>query len=140
MKILVIDGQGGKLGRQLAESIMEKYPSAEICVVGANTIATAAMMKSGAQNAATGQNAVRVCAAEADVIIGPIGIVIADSMMGEITPMMALAVARSRAKKILIPMNKCNNLIAGVTNMPMSALISDALKKLDALIEETNLP
>lgn len=135
MKILVIDGQGGKLGKQLIEALKENIPSAEITAVGTNSIATSAMLKAGAQNAATGENAVRVNAARADVITGPLGIVIADSLLGEISPAMAVAVGQSAAKKVLIPMNKCDNLVAGVSGGTVSALIDDAVKKILTLCE-----
>ncbi len=134
MKILVIDGQGGQLGSQLIKAINEKYPQTEIMAVGTNAVATAAMLKSGAKAAATGENPVLVACRSADLIIGPIGIVIADSLLGEITPAMAVAVGQSRAAKILIPVNKCENLVAGVQNGSVSALIEDALAKLQGLL------
>lgn len=134
MKILVIDGQGGQLGSQLIKAINEKFPQTEIMAVGTNAVATAAMLKNGAKAAATGENPVLVACRSADIIIGPIGIVIADSLFGEITPAMAVAVGQSRAAKILIPVNKCENLVAGVQNLGVSALIEDALAKLQTLI------
>ena len=110
MTILVIDAQGGGIGRQLVLSIKQALPDAEILAVGTNAAATAAMLKAGASSAATGENAVVVCARKADMIIGPVGIVIADSMLGEITPKMALAVAQSRAKRVLILRHRhCGN-------------------------------
>lgn len=130
MNILVIDSQGGGIGKQLVEAIKEKMPKAEITAVGTNTIATAAMLKAGANNVATGENAVVVGARRADVIIGPIGIVIADAMYGEITPAMALAVGQSNAKRILIPVNHCDNVIAGVSDFSMGKLIEYAMKEL----------
>lgn len=90
MKILIIDGQGGGLGRQLVSAVKEKYPKTEILAVGTNSAATNAMLRAGADQAATGENSVSVAAGIADVIMGPVGIVIADSMLGEITPRMAL--------------------------------------------------
>lgn len=138
MKILVIDGQGGQLGSQIIKSVNEKYPETEIMAVGTNAVATAAMIKNGAKTAATGENPVIVACRKADVIIGPIGIVIADSLYGEITSEMAVAVGRSSATKILIPINKCENLVAGVSNLSVSALIGDALSKLGVLINGTN--
>ena len=134
MKILVIDGQGGQLGSQLIKAINEKYPQTEIMAVGTNAVATAAMLKSGAKAAATGENPVLVACRSADLIIGPIGIVIADSLLGEITPAMAVAVGQSRAAKILLPVSKCENLVAGVQNLGVSALIEDALAKLQTLL------
>lgn len=134
MKILLIDGQGGKMGKQLAESILQRFPGIELVVVGTNSNATAAMMKSGVKLGATGENAVVVGCRTADIIIGPIGIVIADSMLGEITPRIALAVARSNAAKIFIPVNRCCNLIAGVGDVSLSDLISDTLDKIEKII------
>ncbi len=133
MKILVIDAQGGGIGRQLITEIRKLSRDDQITAVGTNSVATSAMLKAGADIAATGENAVRVNARSADVIIGPIGIVIADAMYGEITPAMALAVAQSDAVKILLPVNKCDNYIAGVDNLTISHLIDEALKKLVSL-------
>lgn len=134
-KILLIDGQGGKLGKQLAESILERFPQAELVAVGSNSIATAAMIKGGVKQAATGENAVVVNCRTADVIVGPIGIAIADAMLGEITPAMALAVAQSTATKVLIPTNRCNNLVAGVGSGSLSELIVDALQKMERVLQ-----
>ena len=114
MRILVIDGQGGRLGKQLIESIRKAFPAAEITAVGTNSTATATMLKAGADEGATGENPVIVACRRADVIVGPIGIVIADALLGEVTADMALAVARSRAARVLIPMNRCDHLVAGV--------------------------
>jgi hypothetical protein len=96
------------------------------------------MLKAGAKNAATGENPVAVACRRADVIIGPIGIVIADSMLGEVTPGMALAVAQASAKRILIPMNRCDNLVAGVVQTATAFLIEDALDKLNSVINGQN--
>lgn len=139
MNILVIDGQGGQLGCQIIKAIGAKYPEADIMAVGTNAVATAAMIKGGAKKAATGENPVIVACRKADVIIGPVGIVIADSLFGEITPQMALATGQSTASKILIPVNKCENLVAGVPNLTVSALIEDALLKLQSIIEKKDL-
>lgn len=128
MNILVIDGQGGGLGRQLIQELKETCANAEIVAVGTNSMATDAMLKAGAKLAATGENAVIVCSKKADVIVGPIGIVIADSMLGEITPAMAAAIGKSRAKRVLIPMNVCDNIIVGVSAQPVSAHVKDAVR------------
>ena len=138
MNILIIDGQGGQLGAQLVKSIMPRFPDAKITVVGTNAVATSAMLKAGAKNAATGENPVVVACRKADVIIGPVGIVITDSLMGEITDKMAVAIARADAVRILIPINKCDNLIAGVTNLNAGALIDDAISKLHRIAENGN--
>ena len=135
MNILVIDGQGGQLGCSIIKAIYEKYPDADITAVGTNANATASMVKAGAKRAATGENPVKVATKRADVIIGPVGIVVADAMLGEITPEMARAVGSSDAVKILIPVNKCETLVAGVASVPVSVLIEDAVKKLCNIIE-----
>lgn len=127
MNVLVIDGQGGKLGREIVEKIKANFADAEVTAVGTNTLATVAMQKGGADNIATGENAVVVCAKTADVIVGPIGVAIANSLFGEITPKMAEAVGSSSATKILIPLNKCKTLIAGVSNVSVSAMLDDVI-------------
>ena len=134
MNILIIDGHGGMLGAQLVKEITSRYPQAKITAVGTNAVATAAMLKAGATDAATGENPVVVACRRADVIIGPVGIVIADSLLGEITPKMAVAVGQAQATRILIPMNKCDNLVAGVNTSSTGALIEDALLKLQCVM------
>ena len=131
-KILIIDGQGGQIGSQLIKSIIEY--DVEIMAVGTNSTATNAMLKAGAKNGATGENPVIVGCKTADIIIGPIGIVIADSLYGEITPKMAIAVGQSNAKKILIPINKCDNIIVGVNDLSLTFMIKKALKIVEDLI------
>lgn len=130
MKILVIDAQGGGIGRQLVSAIKENMPSASVIAVGTNTVATSAMLKAGADNAATGENAVVVNSRKADIIIGPIGIVIADAMLGEITSCMANAVAQSNAKRILIPVNHCDNIVVGVADLNIGKLIQAVIWEL----------
>jgi hypothetical protein len=136
MNLLVIDGQGGQLGSQIIKAIRNKYNDIYIMAVGTNATATASMIKAGANQGATGENPVIVASRKANVIIGPIGIVIADSLLGEITPKMAVAVGQSNATKILVPINKCENLIAGVPNLTTSALIDDTLNKLQEIISK----
>ena len=133
MNILVIDGQGGQLGSQLVKVILQQMKEAKVMAVGTNAIATAAMLKAGAHQASTGENPVVVACRKADVIIGPIGIVIADAMFGEVTPEMAVAVAQADAVRILLPVNKCDNLVAGVPDLSMSTLIDDVMVKLHGL-------
>ena len=135
MNITIIDGQGGQLGAQLIKEISNKFSNIIITAIGTNSIATATMLKAGAKNAATGENAVIVASRKADVIVGPVGIVIADSLLGEITDKMALAIGKSDAIKLLIPINKCNNIIAGVSNLNTKALIEDTLLKLEDIIK-----
>ena len=135
MNVVVIDGQGGQLGAQLVKEILAKFPEIRLTAVGTNAVATATMLKAGAKNAATGENPVVVACRKADVIIGPVGIVIADSLLGEVTEKMAVAVGRADAVRILIPLNRCDNLIAGVTNLNTATLISDAIQKLSGIVE-----
>ena len=134
MNILVIDGQGGGIGRQIVQSVRAKMPDISITAVGTNSIAAAAMLKAGADRAATGENSVVVCCRDADVIIGPVAIVIADSLLGEITPVMAAAVARSEAKRILVPVNFCNNIIAGVPDLSVGRIVECVMDELHKLI------
>lgn len=136
MNLLVIDGQGGQLGSQIIKAVRNRYNDIHIISVGTNATATASMIKAGADQGATGENPVIVASRKADVIIGPVGIVIADSLLGEITPKMAVAVGQSNATKILIPINKCENLVAGVPNLTTTALIDDTLNKLQEIISK----
>lgn len=134
MKILIIDGQGGGLGRQLVTAVKEQYPEIEVLAVGTNSAATNAMLRVGADRAATGENSVVVASGQADVIMGPLGMVIADSMLGEITPRMALAVGRSRAKRILVPVSQCDNIVAGTQDISMAQNVQNAVAVLQTLI------
>lgn len=127
MVIAVIDGQGGGLGAKLVESLCKALPDAQVFAVGANAMATERMIKAGASRAATGENAVCVVCRRADVITGPVGIAVADSMLGEITPTMALAVAQSSARRILLPVGKCETLVVGAGDKTMSDLIAEAV-------------
>lgn len=129
-RITIIDGQGGGIGKQLVAGIKANCPDAVITAVGTNSIATSAMLRAGADNAATGENAVIVACRNADVIIGPIGIVIADSLYGEITPAMAVAVGQSSASRILIPVNHCNNVVVGVPDLSVGRLIQCVVESL----------
>lgn len=133
MEILVIDAQGGGIGKQVVSAIKKRYPEQRIMAVGTNSAATSAMLKAGADNAATGENAVVVCSRKADVIIGPIGIVIADALYGEITAAMAVAVGQSSAKRILIPVNHCENFVVGVSETSTGALIEKAVDEVGKL-------
>lgn len=139
MNITIIDGQGGQLGAQLVKEITTKFQNIKLTAIGTNAVATAAMLKAGAKNAATGENPVVVSCRKADVIIGPIGIVIADSLLGEVTEKMALAVARADAVRILIPLNRCENLVAGVPDMNTGALIADAVVKVNNIITKSQI-
>ena len=133
MKVLVIDGQGGQLGAQLIKTILVRFPNITVTAVGTNATATASMIKAGAHSAATGENPVKVACRKAEVIIGPIGIVIADSLNGEVTPEMAVSVGQADAVRILIPMNRCETLVAGVQEFTVTAMLEDVTEKLAKL-------
>ncbi len=130
MNILVIDAQGGGIGKQLVARIKKENPSENIIAVGTNSIATAAMIKAGADQGATGENAVVVACRTADIIIGPVGIIITDAMLGEVTATIARAVASANATRILIPFNMCDTLIAGITDTSTGNLINAAMESL----------
>ena len=131
--IVVIDGKGGGVGSALIARL-KGLPAVRLLALGANSLATSAMLRAGAQDGATGENAVVVGCRRADVIVGPIGIVIADSMYGEVTPAMAVAVGQSRARRILIPVNHCDNIVAGVAEQPLGSLIDSAIEHIRELI------
>ena len=126
-EIVVIDGQGGGLGKQLVFELRKVRPDLQIIAVGTNSLATLAMRKAGADQCATGENAVIVAARRAELILGPLGIVIADALLGEITPAMAVAVGQSPAQKILIPMNQCGNQVVGIADPSYGKLVAEAV-------------
>lgn len=134
MNILVIDGQGGRVGKEVIERIKAEQLPCTVTAIGTNSTATAAMLKGGADYAATGENAVRVNAKKADVIIGPIAIVIADALLGEITPDMAVAVGQSEAVKLLIPAGHCSNTVIGAVNIPLKTLLAGVISELKTLL------
>ncbi|MBQ6834528.1 MAG: DUF3842 family protein [Lachnospiraceae bacterium] len=133
MKIMVIDGQGGRMGKSIVEQVKSAFPEDEVLAIGTNSIATAAMLKAGADAGATGENPAVVGSRTADIIIGPMGIVIADSLLGEITPRMATAIGQSNAKKILIPVNRCQHFVVGCAELPLGEYVKlamDEVKKI----------
>ena len=134
MKLVVIDGQGGGFGKAIIEALRAKGYSGEIVAVGTNALATSAMLKAGANAGATGENAAVVNAAHAQVIAGPLGLVMANSMLGECTPAMAQAIAQSPAMKVLVPAAKCSVQVAGLAPKPLRELIEDAAQKLLILL------
>lgn len=135
-KVLVIDAQGGGIGSKVIAEIKKRELNVEIIGVGTNSIAMEAMLKGGADHAATGENSAVYCSTDADYIIGPIGIAIANSMYGEITERMAAAVGSSHAKKFFIPVNSCNNFVVGVTGTNLKKLIEEAIDKLTEALNE----
>ena len=135
MLVLVIDGMGGGIGAQLVSQLSGQVAAGvEVVCVGANAWATQAMVKAGASRGATGENALKVMARSADIISGPIGIVIPNALMGEITPAMAEAVAASAARKVLVPVNQGHFEIVGMENRPLVANIRDASVRIVEMI------
>lgn len=135
MNVLVIDGQGGQLGGQLIKLLKENFEEMKISAVGTNAMATSTMLKAGANQAATGENPLIVACRKADIIIGPIGIVIADSLWGEITPQMAVAVGQAEAVRILLPINKCDNIVAGISDLSTTTILNDVIARVKSIIK-----
>ena len=134
MKIVVIDGQGGKIGSLLVGRLKAEAGQHEVYAIGTNSIATSAMMKAGADYGATGENPVIVNCRDADIVVGPIGLVVADSLIGEVTPGMAVAVGQSGAQKVLLPVNRCNTYVVGTRDSTVSELIESAIKFIKTII------
>ncbi len=128
-KVIVIDGQGGRLGSEIVEKLLKHNYEFELIAIGTNATATESMIKAGAQMCATGENPVIFNSKNADIIVGPIGIVIANSLLGEVTPNMAIAVGESPAKKILIPINKCDNFVITSNTHNFKELVDMAIEK-----------
>jgi len=133
MRIAVVDGQGGGIGRLIVEKLRQALGAqAEILALGTNSLATASMLKAGATEGATGESAIVYNCSKVDRIMGPIGIISAYSLMGELSPAMAQAIATSPAKKLLVPMNKCNIVIAGVETMTVPQLVDELVAQVKA--------
>ena len=133
MKVVVVDGQGGRLGKMLVEGVKSRLPQAQVYAMGTNSIATATMLKAGADFGATGENPVIRGVMDADAVLGPVGIVVAHSILGEVTPAMAEAVGGCRARKYLVPMNSCGVLVAGVKEQSLPAYVEQAV---DAVVRD----
>ena len=133
--IAVIDGQGGRIGQMLCEKLCEKVPQCELLAIGTNSIATASMLKTKSCQGATGENPVLRAARKADIIVGPIGMIMADALMGEITPAMAQAIGQSDAYKIMIPVNRCQHYICGLKDVPLGGLIDEAVNQVISYLE-----
>lgn len=134
MTILILDAQGGGLGKALAERLLAEQLDAEIIGVGTNGAATAALRKAGLTATATGENAAIYNVGRADIITGGIGILCANAMMGEISPAIASAMACSAAVKVLIPLNRCNLRVAGVSGQTLPALLDSAVEEIRQLL------
>ncbi len=129
MRIAVIDGQGGGIGKAIVEKLKKAFEdSIEIIALGTNSLATSLMLKSGANEGATGENAIAYNVSKVDIIVGPIGIISANSLLGELTPLMAKAISESEAKKVLIPLNRCNVMVVGVEKKPLPHYIDDVIE------------
>lgn len=134
MRVVVIDGQSGRMGQLFIQRAVETNLPCTLDCIGTNAIATAAMLKAGAANGATGENSVLVACRTADIIVGPIAILASDSLMGEITPAMAVAIGQSQAKKLLLPVNQCRNWVVGTQNLSLSKLMDEAVALLHSLL------
>lgn len=135
MKIAVIDGQGGRIGQMLVSAIKKEGLACTVRAIGTNSMATAAMLKAGADEGATGENPVIVACRQVNIIIGPLGLLVADGLLGEITPAMAAAIGQSEATKLLLPLNLCNNIVVGTQSMSVSNLISETVNTLKTLLQ-----
>ena len=133
--VAVIDGQGGGVGRPLVEQIKRTCPTLHVRALGTNALATAAMLKGGADDGATGENAIVHNAGQMQVLLGPMAILVANGRLGEITPQMAAAVGGSGALKILVPSQRCNIRLAGVAPQPMQVYLEDAVRMLGEELE-----
>lgn len=134
MRIAVIDGQGGGIGKAIVEKLRKTFENnIEIIALGTNSLATSLMIKAGANEGATGENAIVYNVSKVDIILGPIGIICANSLLGELTPTMAKVIAESTAKKVLIPLSKCNVVITGTSNKPLPHYIDDAIEIIKTL-------
>lgn len=135
LNIIVVDAQGGGLGAAIVKKLLEKYRERiRLTALGTNVAATTAMRKSGAKYCATGENAICFNARSADIIIGGIGIIASCGMLGEITPCMARSIAESNAKKILIPMSRCNIIVPGLADQSAKSLIDMAVNEIELFL------
>lgn len=133
-KVVVIDGRSGRTGQLFIERVKAAQLPCEVIAIGTNAIATSAMLKGGASAGATGENPVIVACRTADIIAGPIGILSADSLMGEVTPAMAVAVGQSGATKLLFPVSHCSNVVVGTQSMTLSQMLDEAVELLHSML------
>lgn len=136
-QVVVIDGKSGRTGQLFIERVKAAQLLCELLAIGTNAIATSAMLKAGADAGATGENPVVVACRKADVIVGPIGILAADSLMGEVTPAMAVAVGQSEATKLLLPVSHCKNVVVGTQTLTLSKLMDEAVELLRSQLDDT---
>ncbi|MCE5284610.1 MAG: DUF3842 family protein [Pelosinus sp.] len=134
MRIAVIDGQGGGIGKLIVEKIRKGLSEdVELLALGTNALATSAMLKAGANQGATGENAIVQNTSEVDIIAGTMGIVVAHSMLGEMTPKMAEAIGKSKATKLLLPINRCGIMVIGTDDEPLPHLVDKLVMKIKEL-------
>lgn len=137
LKIAVVDGQGGGIGSVIVRRLRDDFgDEIEIVALGTNSAATASMLKAKANKGATGENAIAVNVNKVDVILGPISVIMANSMMGELTPPMASAIASAKAKKLLLPLNQEGVEVIGVTKEPLPHLVDSLIERIKLLCEE----
>lgn len=137
MKIAVIDGMGGGIGSQAVERLKSlNNNDIEIIALGTNSQATANMLKSGAHEGATGENAIAWMCQKVDIIIGPLAIIAANSMMGEISPKISEAIASSSARKLLLPVSKCNIDVIGLESLQFKTIFNELTIKIKKILEE----
>ena len=128
MIIGVIDGMGGGMGAQIIQGLVPHLPKeAKVWALGTNAIATAAMVKAGAHKGASGENVIRVSIKEVDIVVGPLGIIVPNAMMGEITPVIAEIIASAKCRKVLLPVNQSHVELVGFINRPLNELIKEAV-------------
>ena len=136
MRVAVVDGQGGGIGRAIVERIKKDLPGVEVTALGTNSAATGQMLRAGADNGATGENAIVHNMEHVDVVMGVIGILNANAMMGELSPTMALAIGSSHTYKILLPVNRCHIHVVSVEDIPLSVHLDNAVKALRDYLEQ----
>ena len=129
--VAIVDGQGGGMGRALAEAVKKDFPDLRVRALGTNALATAAMLKGGADEGATGENAVVFGAGRAHILLGPVGVLAANGLLGEVTPRMAEAIGTSGAVKILLPSQRCSIRLAVGPGQPMQYYLDEAMRLLD---------
>lgn len=125
MRVAVIDGQGGGIGKHIVEQLRKKLPELEILALGTNALAAGAMVRAGATEGASGESAICFNAERVDLIIGAVAIMTVFGLMGEVTPAMAAAISRSRAEKLLLPIQRGNILFIGVPKVPLPHLVAE---------------
>ncbi len=136
MRIAVVDGQGGGIGRAIVEKLRAAMPDVEIVALGTNSAATGQMIRAGADDGATGENAIVHNMKYVDVVVGVIGIINANSMMGELSPRMAQAIGESRAYKVLLPINRCNIHVVSVEDAPLGVHLDNAVRAIKEYVQK----